>query len=297
MNIYNLDDSACQLELVEMYVDVIFLENLIINYIILYLTKRFSKTNTKNINLFFGSLLGASYVILMFLSLPDIFYSLAFKIIISILMIIITFRVKRLYSFLKLLSIFYMISFIIGGAAFALIYLVNFDLKQIIIGALFISILLIYIGWGYITKKNLDSSIIHILHININNIKKDIKAILDTGNTLHDPLSNYPVVIVEYNALKDMLPEGIKNLFDKGSINDVFQISEAVNDDKWLKRFRIVPYNSIGNDSGMLVGFIPDNISIDNNVKSLKNVIIAIYLKKLNATGDYEALIGSELLI
>ncbi|AST58732.1 sigma-E processing peptidase SpoIIGA [Thermoanaerobacterium thermosaccharolyticum] len=280
-----------------MYVDVIFLENLIINYIILYLTKRFSKSKARNINLFFSSLLGASYVILIFFSLPNIIYSLPFKIIISILMIIITFGYKKLYEFIKIMSIFYLISFIVGGAAFALIYLANFDLKQIIIGALFISILLIYIGWGYISKKNLESDIIHVIQIDMNNIKKDIKAILDTGNTLHDPLSNYPVVIVEYNALKDLLPEGVKSLFDRGTINDIFEIPKVVDDDGWLKRFRLVPYNSIGTDSGMMVGFIPDNLIIDGNKKSFKNVIIGIYLKRLNATGDYEALIGSELLI
>jgi len=280
-----------------MYVDVIFLENLIINYIILYLTKRFSKSEARNIYLFFSSLLGALYVILIFFSLPNIIYSLPFKIIISILMIIITFGYKKLYEFIKIMSIFYLISFIVGGAAFALIYLVNFDLKQIIIGALFISILLIYIGWGHISKKNLESDIIHVVHININNIKKDVKAILDTGNTLHDPLSSYPVVIVEYSALKDLLPDGVKNLFDRGNINDIFEIPKVVDDDRWLKRFRLVPYNSIGTDSGMMVGFIPDNLIIDDNKKSFKNVIIGIYLKRLNTTGDYEALIGSELLI
>jgi Sporulation factor SpoIIGA. len=212
-------------------------------------------------------------------------------------MIIITFGYKKLYEFIKIMSIFYLISFIVGGAAFALIYLVNFDLKQIIIGALFISILLIYIGWGHISKKNLESDIIHVVHININNIKKDVKAILDTGNTLHDPLSSYPVVIVEYSALKDLLPEGVKNLFDRGNIDDIFKIPKVVDDDRWLKRFRLVPYNSIGTDSGMMVGFIPDNLIIDDNKKSFKNVIIGIYLKRLNTTGDYEALIGSELLI
>ncbi|WHE08410.1 sigma-E processing peptidase SpoIIGA [Thermoanaerobacterium thermosaccharolyticum] len=280
-----------------MYVDVIFLENLIINYIILYLTKRFSKSEARNIYLFFSSLLGALYVILIFFSLPNIIYSLSFKIIISILMIIITFGCKKLYEFIKIMSIFYLISFIVGGTAFALIYLVNFDLKQIIIGALFISILLIYIGWGHISKKNLESDIIHVVQININNIKKDVKAILDTGNTLHDPLSSYPVVIVEYSALKDLLPEGIKNLFDRGNIDDIFKIPKVVDDDRWLKRFRLVPYNSIGNDSDMMVGFIPDNLVIDDNKKSFKNVIVGIYLKKLSTTGDYEALIGSELLI
>ncbi|SNX52781.1 sigma-E processing peptidase SpoIIGA [Thermoanaerobacterium sp. RBIITD] len=283
--------------LVKLYVDVIFLENLIINYIILYLTKRFSKAKTRNLNLFFGSFIGALYVVMIFLSLPDIFYSFSFKIIISILIIIITFGIKKLYEFIKLLSIFYMISFIIGGVAFALIYLVNFNFKQIIIGSIIISILLIYINWGYIVKKNINSNLIHVLHINIKDLKKDIKAVLDTGNTLYDPLSNFPVVIVEYNAIKDILPEGIKNLYKEGNLNDVFKIPEVIKEDEWLERFRVVPFKSVGNDNGMLVGFMPDNVIIDDNEKTLKDVIIGIYLKRLNKTGEYEALIGPELLV
>ncbi|MDI3310527.1 MAG: sigma-E processing peptidase SpoIIGA [Thermoanaerobacterium sp.] len=279
-----------------MYADVIFVENLIINYIILYLTKRFSRSNTNNVKLIFSSALGALYVVLIFFSLPNIIYSLTFKIIISILMIAIAFGFNRFYEFVKILSIFYLISFIIGGTAFALIYVVNIDIRQIIIAALLLAILLTYIGWGYVSKKNIESNILHALHIDIDNVGKDIKAILDTGNTLHDPISDYPVVIVEYDAIRELLPEKFKNVFDSFKNESIFEITKAIDDDKWIKRLRLVPFNSIGNDSGILIGFIPDNLVIDGYRKSQKNVIVGIYFKKLNATSDYEALIGSELL-
>ncbi|HHV74093.1 MAG TPA: sigma-E processing peptidase SpoIIGA [Thermoanaerobacterium sp.] len=279
-----------------MYADVIFIENLIINYIILYLTKRFSRSNTNNAKLIFSSALGALYVILIFFSLPNIIYSLTFKIIISILMVAIAFGFNRFHEFIRVLSIFYLVSFIIGGTAFALIYVVNIDIRQIIIAALFFAILLTYIGWGYISKKNIESNILYKLHIEMDNKVRDIKAILDTGNTLHDPISNYPVAIVEYDAVKELLPEKLKNVFDSMGNESIFEMTKVVDDDKWLKRLRLVPFNSIGNDSGILIGFIPDNLVVEGYRKSQKNAIVGIYFKKLNETSDYEALIGTELL-
>nr|WP_284700586.1 sigma-E processing peptidase SpoIIGA [Thermoanaerobacterium sp. R66] len=284
------------MELIGVYADVIFIENLIINYIILYLTKRFSRSNTNNAKLIFSSALGALYVILIFFSLPNIIYSLTFKIIISILMVAIAFGFNRFHEFIRVLSIFYLVSFIIGGTAFALIYVVNIDIRQIIIAALFFAILLTYIGWGYISKKNIESNILYKLHIEMDNKVRDVKAILDTGNTLHDPISNYPVAIVEYDAVKELLPEKLKNVFDSMGNESIFEMTKAVDDDKWLKRLRLVPFNSIGNDSGILIGFIPDNLVVEGYRKSQKNAIVGIYFKKLNETSDYEALIGTELL-
>nr|WP_244262191.1 sigma-E processing peptidase SpoIIGA [Thermoanaerobacter wiegelii] len=49
-----------------MYLDVIFFENLIINYLILSLTRKFSKKGSKPIKLFLGALLGACYVLIFF---------------------------------------------------------------------------------------------------------------------------------------------------------------------------------------------------------------------------------------
>lgn len=284
------------MELVKLYVDVIFMENFIINFIILLLTRKFSKEKTNNLKLIFGAFLGASYVILLFFSLPNIFYSFGFKIIISIMIIIVSFGIKRIKNFLKIISTFYIISFIMGGTAFALIYVVNFDFKQIIIWSIILTIVLIYIAWDYIIKRNIQNKLIHVLHVNIMNTNKDIKAMIDTGNSLYDPLSKIPVIIVEYDALKEILPESIKNLFSKEDYQSIFKIPNMVKDDKWMERLRIIPYNSIGNENGLLLGIKPDNITIDENGKTLKDVILGIYAKKFSENNNYEAIIGPELI-
>lgn len=282
-------------EMVKLYVDIIFFENLIINYIILYLTKRFSKYKASYLKLFLGALVGALYTILFFLPLSHALYSIVAKILLSFLIIEITFLPRTLKEFIRLLSIFYMISFIIGGAAFALLYMVGFNTKVIIL-ALALSAILLYANWGYIVKKSTQDNLMHMLRIEVSNKFTEIKALLDTGNTLSDPLSNNPVVVVEFDAIEDILPEGIKKLRNEGKTSDFTELTRELEKEKWINRFRIVPFMSLGKENGIMLGFRPDKVIIDDDEREKKDVIIGIYEKKLNKHGDYSALIGPELL-
>lgn len=282
-------------EMVKLYVDIIFFENLIMNYIILYMTKRFSKYKTTYGKLFLGALIGALYIILFFLPLTHALYSITAKIVMSFLIIMIAFLPCTLKDFIRLLSLFYMISFIIGGAAFALLYMLNFN-TRIIIGALALSIILIYANWGYILKKSAQDNLIHMLRIEVLNEHSEIKALLDTGNTLCDPLSNYPVIIAEFDAIENILPDGIKRLRKEGKTIDITELSKVISEEKWINRIRIIPFMSLGKENGILLGFKPDKVIIDNYKREIKDIIVGIYEKKLNKYGDYSALIGPELL-
>ena len=61
------------------------------------------------------------------------------------------------------------------------------------------------------------------------------------------------------------------------------------------KRITVIPYSSIGNENGMIIGVKPDKIIIEN--KEIKNVVIGIYEKELSKRKKYEALFGLDLLL
>lgn len=105
-----------------------------------------------------------------------------------------------------------------------------------------------------------------------------IKGYIDSGNTLKDPLTNKPVIIVEQSKLEEIIG---KDFFEGGDEN--FKI-------------RFIPFKSIGKQNGMLTGIQPDLIYINHNedIIKTKNVIIGIYDKKISK--NYSALIGLELL-
>src|SRR5690554_3448059 len=95
------------------------------NYIIIWITARFSKVKTNTKKTILGSIIGAIYTILIYLPSMNYLTELSMKICLSILIIVIVFTPIRIRDFLRPFIIFYLVSFIFGGTAFALIYMTN----------------------------------------------------------------------------------------------------------------------------------------------------------------------------
>ena len=107
------------------YIDIIFLENLFMNYIILFATGTIIKSPIKIIRTFISSTIGSIYAIISYMSILEIYSSTILKIILSITMVYIAFNSKNLKQLLKQLIIFYLTSFTFGGVAFAFLYFIH----------------------------------------------------------------------------------------------------------------------------------------------------------------------------
>lgn len=107
------------------YIDIIFLENLFMNYIIIYATGIIVKAPIKIIRTFLASGIGGIYAILSYMSMLEICSNLFLKIALSVVMVYIAFNPKNKKIFFKQLMIFYLTSFTFGGVAFALLYFVS----------------------------------------------------------------------------------------------------------------------------------------------------------------------------
>lgn len=107
------------------YVDIIFLENLFMNYIILFATGTIVKAPIKIIRTFISSTIGSIYAIISYMSILEIYSNIFLKVILSISMVYIAFDNKSLKQFFKQLIIFYLTSFTFGGVAFAFLYFIS----------------------------------------------------------------------------------------------------------------------------------------------------------------------------
>lgn len=107
------------------YADVIFIENILMNYIILYTCAKGLKIKIMNIRLIISSLIGGIYVIVILFSRIDILQSVFCKILLSLIMIMIAFNPKKTKKSLIYLMMFYVISFAFGGTSFALMYFIT----------------------------------------------------------------------------------------------------------------------------------------------------------------------------
>ncbi|MCI8310248.1 MAG: hypothetical protein HFJ45_08880 [Clostridia bacterium] len=114
------------------------------------------------------------------------------------------------------------------------------------------------------------------------------------GNLLKEPISGLDVIIVEKSSLKELISEDIlKNL--KNIINGKWLTSNC--DNVYDYKFNIIPFKSLGNENGILLGFKPDYIKIYDEEIHLKNdVIVGIYDGKLSKVNLYTSLIGLNIL-
>ena len=107
------------------YIDIVLVENIIMNYIILFATATILKIRIKHIRIFIASLLGAIYSVIAYMGILKLYSSIVMKILLSILIVYIAFNPQSLKKMWKNLVIFYLTSFVFGGVAFALIYVVR----------------------------------------------------------------------------------------------------------------------------------------------------------------------------
>lgn len=292
------------------YIDVVFIENLIMNYIILFATSIIIKIKVKHIRLILTSGLGAIYSIIAYMSILEMYSSVILKIILSIIIVYIAYNPQNVKNMWKYLVIFYMTSFVFGGAAFALIYIIKpqdilmknglflgtYPLKTIILGAI-VAFIVIVTSFKLVKSKISKKDMFCTIKININEKEIEAKAMIDTGNLLKEPISNTPVIVVEHTLLYDCMPKEILNNLENILGGDFENISEEVKN-KYISKLKVIPFSSLGKQNGMLIGIKPKDVTVinDENENKIDNVIIGIYNKSLTKRGEYRALIGIELL-
>lgn len=292
------------------YVDVVLIENLIMNYIILLASGLILKVKIKHIRLILGSLLGAIYSIVAYTGFLEIYSSFILKIILSIIIVYIAYNPQSVKTLSKELLFFYLTSFVFGGAAFALIYIVKpqdilmknglflgtYPLKTVILAAI-VAFVIIITAFTIIKSKLTKKNMICEIELKLNNKMIKTEALIDTGNMLKEPITNLPVVVIEHTLLYECIPKEILNHLEDIIGGDFGKISEEIKM-KYVSKLKLIPFSSLGKQNGMLIGIKPEYLKIikEEVVEVKENVILGIYDKSLTKKGEYRAIIGMELV-
>lgn len=289
-----------------LYIDIILIENMIMNYIILFATGLIIKSNLKHIRLVLSSLIGAGYVIISYITGLEIYTNQIIKFLLSIVMIYIAYKPTTIKKMFKDIIIFYLTSFCFGGAAYYLLYYISpkqikningiltgsYPIKVAILGGI-LGFFVINVAFRIIKSKIDKNSILYDAQIGYQEKSIQLKVILDTGNLLLDPITSYPVMIVESKKMEELLGEKNIQIINKALENNFQGLSEKIK-----LRCRILPFSSVGKNNGMMIGFKPDYIKLyyDSEEITLKKVMIGICNNILSKDGNYSGLIGLELL-
>lgn len=292
------------------YIDVILVENLMMNYIILLATGIVAKVKIKQFRLVLASLIGAIYTIISYMKILNLQFSFVFKIILSIIIVYAAYNPQRMNKMWKILLIFYLVSFVFGGVAFSLIYIVKpqevlmkngmflgtYPLKTIILGAV-IAFLIIIATFKIVKNKISKKDVIYDIEVMIDDKKITTRALIDTGNMLKEPITNTPVIVIEKALLYECLPKEILNHLENIIGGDFKDIPEEVQD-RYISKLKLIPFSSLGKQNGMLLGIKPKKIKIvkEDEIVEKENVILGIYQQSLTKRGEYQALMGMEFI-
>lgn len=291
------------------YVDIIILENLIMNYIILYATGLISKNKIYYIRIFIASLIGAIYAITEYISKINIYSNIFIKIFLSIIIVFIAFKPRDVKKLSKQLVLFYLTTFTFGGVATYLIYVLKpqniiirngvfvgtYVLKTIFVGAI-LGTAILFVAFKFAKSKITKKDMICKVKIKLNGKDKVLNTMVDTGNMLKEPITGNPVIVVEKTVLYDLMPKEILNNTDAILGGDFDKIPDDIKYE-YAQRLKFIPFSSLGKQNGMLIGIKPEKLEvISEQVVEKSNAIVGIYGKSLTKRGEYNALIGIELL-
>lgn len=290
----------------KIYLDIILFENLCMNYIILFATGIVMKRKIKHIKLIIASLIGSVYAIVIYLNITKIASNIIMKIILSLIMVWLSFSEQNYKLLLKDVLIFYLISFVFGGCSFALIYFISPENVKINNGVLVglypikvtllagvVAFIIIQIAFKITKNKISATDMICIVELEFENKKKKIKTLIDSGNMLKDPINGYPVIVIEEKAVENILPKDLLIAMKE------IQGGETKNlENKYISKIRLIPFSSLGKQNGMLVGIKIEKIKIIFKGKEeyISNVIIGLYNNKMTKENNYNGLVGLDLL-
>ncbi len=143
------------------------------------------------------------------------------------------------------------------------------------IGVFAVSVIATYVILNIMSKKIVQlkksyRSETYLVTLSLGDKNVKLRALVDTGNTLKDPISSKPVHIVEEEKVSELV-KGV----------DIYSL-----------KLKIIPFHSIGKD-GVIKAIVIDKMEVEDKEKTIyEKPIVALYQGKLSKKEDYHMLIN-----
>lgn len=264
------------------YVDVLVAVNFFINYFLLLASAKFLTVPVKRGRLAAASGLGALFSLSILLPEIPAVLSLLIKLAMSSAIVLSAFGYGGVKRFIRNTAAFYIINFGFAGLMLALWYffapqglmirnsVVYLNISPVLLILLSVVCYFIISLVNRITGRQMPKELFCRIVVSCSGAACDCTAKIDTGNSLREPFSNDPVVIVNEDV-----------------------IGKAVPPEKSLN-FRMIPFDVVSG-GGVLKAFRPDRLTIYYGKQTIQvsNVYIAVSKTRL---GGCDALMNPDLL-
>ena len=191
------------------YVDVLLVVNLIVDFFLLKITFKLLRVNPKTIRILISDLLGAVSSLYIFFPESTAFIDITVQLIISSLMMLSALGFKTLKYFLRAVGVFFAVTCVYGGIMTALWQVlkpkgmiinnsvVYFNISPLVLILSTVSGYFLYLFLNKILA--LPSKTAKKCSLNLYALGKSVglTGIIDTGNSITDVLSNSEIIIVD----------------------------------------------------------------------------------------------------
>lgn len=272
---------------INLYIDVLFFINFTMDLLVLSIVRRGLKYRLIWWRMILGAVLGAAWAVFAaaFSLLPLWLEMVITYLVVSTLMVMIAFCIKKPKEIAKAVVALYLAVALTSGIMYALYQhtKAGYYIEQILRGngkaamPLYRLIFLAagaYFGIRYLLFRipNIWKGKSNFFEVTMRYRGKEKKviALLDTGNRLYEPVSRRPVHVVTYEAVRDICET----------------VSEVI----------YIPFGSVGKSSGVMPGIFLDEMEVrqGDEVKVFEKPLIAVSKSTLSVNGEYQMLLHEE---
>ena len=256
----------------EIYVDVFFLVNFAMDYLLLLLVRRILSCTATHGNVCLGAFVGALLTCLtVVIAMPYAWIKVVlFHLCINTGMIFVGLKIREIRVFVKAFVLLYIGAFLLGGILEAMG-------QYVTMGSLFLAVALAgyYLAIGcikFVTKVHQWNSCRCKARIFMDGKSMEVTCLLDTGNQLHDPVSGKGVSILNPSTAQKLL----------GNTKVV--------------GLRYIPYQTIGENAHVLPVFTAEKMQVfaEHNYE-IVNPLIGISANEITKKGEYEMILNPNI--
>ncbi len=277
------------------YIDVLLCVNLVINYLLLSAVGFYTQTKITVLRLLLGAGVGAICSLTILLPKLSFLPDSALKLAVGAATVISAYGLKPRKTLVRLYAVFLTATFFFCGIMIALWYL--FTPKDLIIknSVIYLNIspvklilcsLICYILFKLIHRlagKINTKDTVCILTVKQDHSAVRVKALIDTGNSLKEPFSQSPVIIIPRSIAVPVTPKAIEDY----ECVTTLKYRESINN------VRFVPFTSVGG-KGIMPCFTASEILINDRPCDISAYIALCDDEYIS--GDYQAIVPSDII-
>ncbi len=282
--------------IVEIIIEYVLIDNLVINFLILFLSAKVLSSKITWWRLLISNIFGTAMSFLFPILMLPSYLLILLKLLVGVIMILIAYKIKTFKSFALHFATFLSITALFGGITFMISYFAygslevlnnsyskNFPMGVIIgIIAAYCYVLIGVIN--YIIKKQKTKKFIYDLKIFTNDKTYKISAYLDSAHNLIDPISNESVIIINFETFNKIFKLPMEKLIQKDVSN--------------LKNAHYIDYKTINKTTQKMLVFNIEKVEIDLIKSKLKkeNAVLGLSFSNFKNNFNCDALISPTLI-